>query len=603
MKKTFLSSLILLFCAILLPGFVPGSNSAIDEIFFRINQAGYLPEDSKTAIAFSNSPIPLKFQIVPEGTKKAAYIGKGEISGLPGWAPFKYFSRLDFSILKKEGNYRISIGNESLSRSFRIGSNVFEGYADELLVFMRQQRCGYNPFFNEVCHQHDGKMMYGPMPDSTYVDVTGGWHDAGDQLKYLITGSFASAIMMKAYELSPGNFGDHYNSLGQRASNDIPDVLDESKWGLDWIHKLHPRPDWLIHQVGDDRDHKGWKLPYKEISDYGWGKGSYRVAYFADGRPQGLGKYKSITSGTANVAGRSSAAMAIGYRIWKNNLKDSLYAGQCLKAAVELYEMGKAKEGYQQGNSFGAPYRYNEETWTDDMEWAAAELYAATSDKKYLTDAIRYADMAGTVSSWMELDSVAHYQYYPFINMGHYALYPHVDTAVKERLARYYRSGIEKCLERGKKNIYMEGAPFIWCSNNLVTSLATQIILYEQMTGDMQFHNFMLAQRDWLLGKNPWGTSMFMNIPQDGEYPQEVHTSTWGITKKEVPGGLVDGPVYGTIYRMLIGLELSEPDEFEPFQNSYVVYHDDPGDYSTNEPTMDGTAGAVLMMAWFGNRR
>ncbi|HLF32818.1 MAG TPA: glycoside hydrolase family 9 protein [Cyclobacteriaceae bacterium] len=596
MKRYFFTTIVIASGILLLAGFYLKRSSEDEGIYFRINQAGYLPGDTKIAVAFSNSPIPQKFQVVPAGTKKAAYIGKAVKSSLPGWAPFGYYYILDFSILKKEGNYQILSGKDAISRSFPIGPDVYDEYADGLLEFMRQQRCGYNPFFNEVCHQHDGKVMYGPVPDSTYVDVTGGWHDAGDQLKYLITGSFASAIMMKAYEAAPEIFNDRFNELGQNSANAIPDVLDEAKWGLDWIHKLHPRPDWLIHQVGDDRDHKGWKLPYKEISDYGWGEGGYRVAYFANGQPQGLGKFKSIVTGIANVAGRSSAAMAIGYRIW-NNLKDNLYADQCLKAAIELYEMGKAKEGYQQGNSYGAPYRYNEETWADDMEWAAAELYAATSDKKYLTDAIRYAGMAGTVTSWMELDSVAHYQYYPFINMGHYALYPHVDESMKGKLAGYYRSGIEKCLERGRKNIYSEGAPFIWCSNNLVTSLATQIILYEQMTGDMQYHDFMLAQRDWLLGKNPWGTSMFMNIPQDGEYPQDVHTSTWAMTRKEVPGGLVDGPVYGTIYRLLIGLELSEPDEFEAFQNSYVVYHDDIGDYSTNEPTMDGTAGAVLMMA------
>jgi hypothetical protein len=29
------------------------------------------------------------------------------------------------------------------------------------------------------------------------------------------------------------------------------------------------------------------------------------------------------------------------------------------------------------------------------------------------------------------------------------------------------------------------------------------------------------------------------------------------------------------------------------FQNDHVVYHDDIGDYSTNEPTMDGTAGSM----------
>ncbi len=76
-------------------------------------------------------------------------------------------------------------------------------------------------------------------------------------------------------------------------------------------------------------------------------------------------------------------------------------------------------------------------------------------------------------------------------------------------------------------------------------------------------------------------------------------TSIWVITKREVPGGLVDGPVYGSIYRSLAGLVLTNPDEFEKVQNDFVVYHDDIGDYSTNEPTMDGTAGAIMMMAYW----
>ena len=577
----------------------PGGK-AEEIVYIRLNQAGYIPQETKMAIAFSNAPIPQKFQVMQANTKRAAYIGKAIPAEGAGWAPFTYFYRLDFSVLKKTGDYQISINDKYISNVFHIGDNTYNGYADDLLNFMRQQRCGYNPFFDQVCHQQDGRMMYGPLPDSSYVDVSGGWHDAGDQLKYLITGSFATAMLLKAYELTPERFSDKVNALGQNAANGIPDVLDEAKWGLDWIRKMHPYPGWLFHQVGDDRDHMGWKLPYREISDYGWGKGNYRVAYFANGLPQGLKKYKSLATGIANLAGRSSAAMAIGYRIWKKIPGDTLFADHCLQSAIELYKMGKEKEGYQQGNSYGAPYRYNEETWADDMEWAAAELFSATSDKRYLQDAIHYADMIGT-TSWMEFDSVAHYQYYPFINMGHYALYSQVDQPTKSRLAGYYRSGIEKCLARGNQNIYGEGVPFIWCSNNLMVALATQIILYEQMTGDRQYHHLLLAQRDWLLGNNPWGTSMFMNIPRNGEYPQDVHTSTWALTKKEVPGGLVDGPVYASIYKMLQGLHLSQADEFALFQNDYVVYHDDIGDYSTNEPTMDGTASAVLMMAWFSS--
>ena len=56
--------------------------------------------------------------------------------------------------------------------------------------------------------------------------------------------------------------------------------------------------------------------------------------------------------------------------------------------------MGRQKPGYQQGNSYGAPYRYNEDTWADDMEWGAAELYAATGEEQYLAEAKNYARQA-----------------------------------------------------------------------------------------------------------------------------------------------------------------------------------------------------------------
>ena len=179
---------------------------------------------------------------------------------------------------------------------------------------MRQQRCGYNPFLDVECHQHDGRTAYGPRPESTHIDVTGGWHDAGDQLKYLITSSNATARMLLAYELEPEKFGDVVDALGHPSPNGIPDVLDEAKWGLDWMHKMHPAPDELYHQVADDRDHIGWKWPHQDKSDYGWGPNSYRVVYFADGKPQGLARYKSEATGIANLAGRYAAAMAMGYR-------------------------------------------------------------------------------------------------------------------------------------------------------------------------------------------------------------------------------------------------------------------------------------------------
>ncbi|NJK94901.1 MAG: polysaccharide deacetylase family protein [Bacteroidales bacterium] len=68
--------------------------------------------------------------------------------------------------------------------------------------------------------------------------------------------------------------------------------------------------------------------------------------------------------------------------------------------------------------------------------------------------------------------------------------------------------------------------------------------------------------------------------------------------KQTTYGGLVDGPVYSTIYKNLKGITLFGVDVYAPFQNGIAVYHDDLGDYSTNEPTMDGTASLSFYLSY-----
>ncbi len=576
------------------------------QVYIRTNLVGYLPSDIKTAVLFSDLSLTGSFHIL-DSKGVPIFTGSIHASPAPGYGPFKQYYVVDFSKLTIPGTYQLVLADSPKhSSSFVIHDQLYRPIPDILLEFMRQQRCGYNPFFDEVCHQHDGRVMGGvpgsSIPDSTYVDLTGGWHDAGDQLKYLITGSNATARMIMAFQLNPSVFKDKFNAMGQPGMNGIADVLDEAKWGLDWILKLHPDKNVLIHQVADDRDHVGWKLPMDDPSDFGWGKNSYRVGYLATGAPQGLNKYKSSATGIANLAGRSAAALALGYQVWNQNKYDGLFARRCLIAAEELYAMAKKQPGYQQGNSYGAPYRYNEDTWTDDMEWAATELYKATRNPTYLKDAKYYAELTGELS-WIQKDTSAHYQYYPFLNIAHYALHQVADPIYKKKLETYYRNGIQQTLIRAKKNAFLHGVPFIWCSNNLLSDLILQIHLYEKMSGDHQFNGYKLAMRDWLFGRNPWGVSMFMNIPATGPYPRDVHTSTWAKTKIEVPGGLVDGPIYYTTYKTQLGLRLTQDDAYAPFQNDYVVYHDDIGDYVTNEPTMDGTACAIMMVVCFAGNK
>ena len=370
-------------CILLLT--LPASFAVVhaEEIFIRASQIGYRPQDVKIAVAFSSSGLPDFFSVVATNSGAEAFLGKTRAVTGVKWGQFENHVELDFTALKAPGRYVLRVG-ESKSLPFTIGAGAYGELPDELLEFMREQRCGYNPWLGAACHQLDGRTAYGPLTYGTYLDVRGGWHDAADLLKYLLTSGNATAQMLLAVELgrlesevrspksevrSPRSkasslSSDHFNALGKAFPNAVPDILDEARWGLDWMLKLHPASDQLYHQVADDRDHIGRRLPQNEIADYGWGKGGARVVYFADGQPQGLRQYKSASTGMANLAGRYAAAMALAYQIWKDDAKERPFAERCLRAGKEVYELGRAKEGVQQGNSYSAPEDSTRGAWT-----------------------------------------------------------------------------------------------------------------------------------------------------------------------------------------------------------------------------------------------
>jgi hypothetical protein len=185
------------------------------------------------------------------------------------------------------------------------------------------------------------------------------------------------------------------------------------------------------------------------------------------------------------------------------------------------------------------------------------------------------------------------------VNLGHYVLAPYVDEATRNLLAGYYRSGLQRAGAKGASNAFGYGVPFIWVSNNLATGLITQAILYKKMTGSEEFDGLLYRTRDWLLGRNPWGQSFIIGVPERGNYPVDPHSVVTKELGIRLTGALVDGPVYGSIFSSLRGIRLTRPDRFARFQTSMCVYHDDLGDYSTNEPTLDGTASLMFFLAHF----
>jgi endoglucanase len=558
----------------------------------RVNQLGYIPNAVKVAVAMSKDTVfsPRVFELRDALTDEIVWTSTA-VREYGAYATFPRTYRLDFSAMRIPGAYVLSTEGFR-SPSFRIAADVYDGTADFLLQYMRQQRCGFNPFLKDSCHTHDGYIIDHPTLDSTFIDVVGGWHDASDYLQYVTTSANAVFQMLFAYEQDPKSFEDAYDAAGRAGSNGVPDILDEVKWGLDWLVKMNPRAGLMFNQIADDRDHMGFRLPTEDTISYG--KGLQRPVYFCSGRPQGLMVYKNRTTGIASTAAKFSSAFALGSLVLQQYYPD--FAATIKRKAMDAYSLAKAHPGVCQTAPCRAPYFYEEENWADDMELAATQLYRLSGDTSYRHDAMRFGE-AEPVVPWMGADGARHYQWYPFVNLGHFYLaFGSQDDEARQAVS-WLREGVDRVWKRAKENPFLFGVPFIWCSNNLVGAMLTQASIYRKTSGDSTYRFMEAALRDWLFGCNPWGTSMIVGMPSNGVAPKDPHSAFTHLHGYPVNGGLVDGPVKASIFNALKGVHLSKDDALKDFQSEMAVYHDDWADYSTDEPTMDGTASLTYYLS------
>lgn len=562
----------------------------------RFNHLGYLPDGPKAAVLCSRTgALPTEWRVVRAAGNEALPSAPVRRDGPFGGC--RATARLDFSALRGPGEYTIEAGPHRAR--IRIRTDAYAGVADSLLAYLRQQRSLFNPFLGDSVHHRTDAILVDHPDSGTFLPVAGGWADAADYLQYVTTSAHATYSMLAAWRDHRAAFGDRHDAAGLPGANGVPDVLDEARWGLAWLARMHPRPDLVLNQIGDDRDHMHLDLPHTDSSDYGWGPGGMRPVYPCTGRPQGLLSHRNRSDGKASTAGKMAAAFALGARLLgadDSPARDTAFAGILAAKALTAYDQGREHPGVCQTAPARAPYFYEEDNWVDDMELAATQLHALTGEPRFLRQALEYAARE-PVSPWMGADTARHYQWYPWHNYGHYEIWRLGGEAERDTAVGYYRRGLERVAARAD-NGFRVGIPFIWCSNDLMVSFATQAWLYRWMSGDASFREHEQAAIDWLFGANPWGTSMIVGVPRAADHPTDPHSvmaTAYGHLSQK--GGLVDGPVYRSIFENLLYVSLVEPDEYAAWNEGRVVYHDDWGDYSTNEPIMDGTAALTYVMA------
>jgi endoglucanase len=133
--------------------------------------------------------------------------------------------RGDFSSVTAPGNYYIKCGNLDDSYKFKIGDDIYNNLLDDTVKMLYLQRCGTQvqdaDFGHPACHN----TMATVYQTNEKIDVSGGWHDAGDYGRYVVAAAKSIADLLYAYQANPDLYGDN---LGiPESGNGTPDILDE----------------------------------------------------------------------------------------------------------------------------------------------------------------------------------------------------------------------------------------------------------------------------------------------------------------------------------------------------------------------------------------
>lgn len=530
------------------------SISIHSQVYIRLNQLGYLPNDYKSAVLLSNDDLSGQEYFIKSVSGKL--LDSGTINNTSGtYGNFNFVYKITFSRLKNPGKYFVEVSSYK-SPKFEIGNTQYNSVVDSLLKFFKVQRCGYtSPILHDICHIADAtSYVENGIETKKQIDVTGGWHDAGDYTKFLNTTAFSTYMLLFAYDYDPQKFGFDNDK------DNIPDILEEAKIGLDWLIRAAYNYKFVTQVQDEDDQSVGWRMPEDDPLQFD------RPAFIGNGK---------------NLIGIFVATMSLASKIWKEKLNYNQFANKCLTLAENYYSIrNKVPDIADEGTGV-----YVDKNYEGKMALGAIELYNVTNIPDLLNDAKIYADSAKADFwwSWGDINALAHYRLIEY----------------DRKYIEFIKQNLEHFLETSKNSVFERGAEVSWGTNHAIMGIVLQNILYESVTGDRTFRSLAIEQRDYILGRNPWGVSFIANF---GEvYTKNFHHQVAYFHGGELPGAVAAGPIPKEILSER-NIKFEHPDRFARFQNDSFVYIDDRMDYISNEPTISSNATAIFVFGYFSMR-
>ncbi len=423
-------------------------------------------------------------------------------------------------------------------------------YSDVLnkgIVFYDANRCGTDVTVNSVfnwrgnCHVQDQSL--------TGVDMTGGYHDAGDYLKMGLNQAYTPSLLgWSLYE-----YRSTYDATGNTAK-----LLSTLKRFTDYFIKCHPNSGVFYYEVGLDSDHDTWRPPENDTGIRTCPNDGH--AYWVDSTHAG-----------SDICGETAAALALMSINYQST--DASYAAQCLQAAKEIYTLGKNVRGVGRSNQDGTFYPSS--GYYDHLAWGALWLNIATGTSGYMTDALSFlSSNPKPVTDPLGWDSVV-----CALNLK---LYQMTGTTS-------YKSAVQSNLNAWKTWTKTPGGLYFYSADDpLVYTIDEAFIAmhYQKATGDTTYRTPAVAQLNYVLGSNPRSSSYVIGFGSN--WPVHVQHSA--------ANGYVDSTMSSTSawnnppMHLLTGAMVGGPAADDSYQDNVA-------NYQQSEPAIDYNAGLVALVA------
>lgn len=525
-----------------------------------IDQAGYQRNMKKTAVITVPSD---SFSVISEDGRcvfngSTVHFGACECSGDDVYIA-------DFSELNECGSYRLITESGECSHVFLISDDVYQQTFNALSKAFYYLRCGCG-----LKKEHAGVFSHAPCHTekalvwddrSISLDVSGGWHDAGDYGRYVTAGACALAHLLYAYKLYPDAF-DAQDLCIPESGGMLPDILAECQVELDWIMKLQ-RSDGAVYHKATTKGHAPFIMP-------------------EDDREQ-MYLLPPSSMATADTA----AVMALAATVY--NEFDSVYAEKLKQCALKSYEwLENNPDMLFQNRPECTTGGYGERSDRDNRLWAAAELFSLTGEDRFHKTFMELLkeDMHLTALGYADMGGLAALSY---------ILCENGDESIKKDLKQSYINEAYHLSELAEKNGYgvtMAPYHFNWGSNMTVMKHAMVLLLAYRFTGEKKLEQHAAAQLHYLLGTNATGYCYVSGIgTKPINYPHLRPSHADGV-EECIPGMVSGGANRG---RNDPDAKILIPDGTAPMK----CFADDFRCYSLNEITIYWNSPAVFAFAHF----